>query len=116
MANGKWKILRPIQKIASTIYFRSDWLSAYPFLKSDDIAITFPRGWKVSSLPNPISQDSAPLAYFHKAEINNGSLHIGRILRFDLELVSKDQYQVLRQFFQMVRTHDEQQVVLQPIN
>ena len=92
------------------VYFR------YPYVKSDDIAITFPSGWKVSDMPNSISQDSAPLAYFHKAEVKNGVLHVGRTLRVNLEMVLKNQYQVLRQFFQMVRAQDEQQVVLQTVN
>jgi len=36
------------------------------------------------------------------------------MLREDLFLVEKENYSVLRGFFQFVKTQDEQQVVLQP--
>jgi hypothetical protein len=37
-----------------------------------------------------------------------------RILRNDLWMVSTENYPTLRNFFQLVRTGDEEQVVLQP--
>jgi hypothetical protein len=51
-----------------------------------------------------------------KAEDRAGSLHLTRLLRSDLALVPKENYPALRAFFQLVRTGDEEQVVLQPGN
>ena len=86
----------------------------HPYLKSDDISVTLPLGWSVSSLPNPINQDGKAVAYVLKSENVKGSLHISRTMRSDLLMIGQPQYGLLRQFFQMVRTGDEQQVVLQP--
>ena len=83
-------------------------------MKSDDISITLPLGWKVSSVPAPINQDAKAVVYKLKSDDLKGSLHVSRTLQFDLILLDKDKYGVLRQFFQLVRTGDEEQVVLQP--
>lgn len=86
----------------------------HPYLKSDDISIILPLGWTVSSVPAPINQDAKAALYTVKSENSNGSLHVTRMLKVDLLLLDKDKYGILRQFFQLVRTGDEQQVVLQP--
>jgi hypothetical protein len=86
---------------------------SYPYKISDSITIRFPSGWKVSSTVHPIDQDAETLAYSLKAEGESGLLHINRSLRVDLEMVPTSQYERLRRFFQIVRTLDEQQVVLQ---
>jgi hypothetical protein len=86
----------------------------HPSLKTDDISINLPLGWRVSSLPNPILQDAKAVAYIVKFEDLKGSLHITRTVRTDLLVIGQKQYSLLREFFQMVRTGDEQQVVLQP--
>ena len=51
-----------------------------------------------------------------KAEDKGGTLHLTRNLRSDLMMVPKENYSALRAFFQLVRTGDEEQVVLQPGN
>src|SRR5262252_1978040 len=86
----------------------------HPYLKADDISITLPLGWKVSSVPAPVNQDAKAVAYTIKSEDMRGSLHIRRTLRNDLGIVKQEQFNLLRQFFQFVRSGDEQQVVLQP--
>jgi hypothetical protein len=48
------------------------------------------------------------------AEDKSGTLHLTRTLRSDLGMVPKENYPALRTFFQLVRTGDEEQVVLQP--
>jgi hypothetical protein len=90
------------------LYFR------HPYLKSDEITVTLPLGWSIGSVPAPINQDAKAVMYTVKSENNKGSLHLSRTLRVDLLLLDKDKYSILRQFFQLVRTGDEQQVVLQP--
>ena len=44
----------------------------------------------------------------------SGSIHISRTLRSDLMMIPKENYLALRGFFQVVRTGDEEQIVLQP--
>lgn len=86
----------------------------FPFKKVDDVTIQLPLDWKVSSLPKSADQDAKAAQYVMKVENNNGTLHIRRELRCDLMLVPKETYPVLRRFFEVVRTEDDQQIVLQP--
>lgn len=90
-------------------------ISTHPYLKSDEITVTLPLGWKVASVPAPVNQDAKAVVYTLKAEDSQGVLHINRTLRVDLLWLEQDKYRILRNFFQLVRTGDEQQVVLQPI-
>ncbi len=86
----------------------------FPFQKIDEVSIDLPLGWQVGSVPKPVDQDAKAVQYTLKAEANNGSLHFKRTLRSDLFLVPADKYPVLRTFYQLVRSGDEQQIVLQP--
>jgi len=88
----------------------------YPYRKVDDVTIELPLSWKLSSLAKPVDQDVKAAAYGMKAEEKGGSLHLTRNLRSDLMMVPKENYPALRAFFQLVRTGDEEQVVLQPGN
>jgi hypothetical protein len=85
------------------------------YLRSDKVTVTLPLGWKVTTVPAPVNQDAKAVAYTVKAEDNQGVLHLSRTLRNELVWLDKAKYGVLRNFFQLVRTGDEQQVVLQPI-
>ena len=91
-----------------SVYFR------YPYEKNDSISIELPLGWKIGSLPAPQNQDAKAAVYVLNAENKNGTLQLTRTLRSDLFIVPKENYSALRQFFQVVRTGDEEQVVLQP--
>ncbi len=86
----------------------------HSYLKSDDITVNLPLGWAIGSVPAPINQDAKAAFYGVKSDGSSGSLHLSRTLRMDLLWLPQDKYSVLRQFFQIVRTGDEQQVVLQP--
>lgn len=87
---------------------------SYPFKKVDDLTIELPLDWRVGSLPKPMDHDAKAAEYTLKVENKNGTLHIQRELRFDLLMVPKESYPVLRNFFAAVRTQDEQPIVLQP--
>lgn len=87
---------------------------AFPFQKVDDVSIELPLGWQVGSVPKPVDQDAKAVQYTLKAEGNNASLHFKRTLRSDLFIVPADKYSVLQTFYQLVRSGDEQQIVLQP--
>jgi len=90
------------------VYFR------YPYSSVDDLTFTLPLGWKVATLPKDLDRDAKALQYTLKVENKDGSVHVQRTLRCDVVLVAKDNYSILRNFYQLVKTQDEQQVVLQP--
>jgi hypothetical protein len=86
----------------------------YLFEKTDDVHIELPLGWQISSLPQPQNTDAKVMAYTLKVENEKGSLHFERHLRSGLTFLDQKYYSALRNFYQAVRTGDEQQVVLQP--
>ena len=86
----------------------------FPFQRVDDVSIALPLGWQISTLPAPQKEDAHILAYTIQAENNKGTLHLQRTLNFDVLLLEQKYYASLRNFFQVVRTDDEQQVILQP--
>lgn len=86
----------------------------YPLEKDDDITVALPAGWQVSSLPKDIVQDSRVVVYSLKAEDQKTSVHITRKLSSDILLMDPKYYLSLRNFYQGVRTADEQQILLQP--
>ncbi len=91
------------------IYFR------FPFEKLDDVTIALPVGWQVNSLPPEQDEGSSnAVGYTLKVENNKQTLHLTRKLRVDLLLLEAKYYPALRNFFQVVRKGDEQQIVLQP--
>jgi len=85
----------------------------YPYRKDEDVSIVLPPKWNVTSTPQPVNQDGKAVAYILKPETGNGSLRISRTVRVDLIGVNVKNYGTLRQYFQIVRTGDEQQAVLQ---
>lgn len=86
----------------------------YPFEKMDDVTIELPTEWRISSMPSPQSKDGHVVAYDLKVEDNKGALHLTRKLSVDVLLLEPKYYPALRNFFQLVRTGDEEQIVLQP--
>lgn len=86
----------------------------FPSEKVDDLTITLPAGWQVSSLPPAQDADVKAAEYVIKAENDKETLRVSRKLRLDLILLDAKYYPTLRNFFQIVRKGDEQQIVLQP--
>jgi hypothetical protein len=88
----------------------------YPSEKLDDVTITLPPGWQVSSTPPEQiqGQKDSVVGYELKAETGQGTVHLTRKLRLDVILLDTKYYATLRNFFQTVRKGDEQQIVLQP--
>jgi len=68
----------------------------------------------VQSLPQPQTQDGHVVAYELKAEKGANSLHVTRKVTVDFMLMETKYYTALRSFFQVMRTGDEEQIVLQP--
>jgi hypothetical protein len=86
----------------------------FPFQKLDDVTVDLPLGWLVSSAPPPQDQSAKVVAYTLKVDHDGGALHWTRTLNVDLLLIDTKYYPALRNFFQVVRTGDEAQIVLQP--
>jgi hypothetical protein len=86
----------------------------YPYEKMDDVTIELPAGWKVNNLPPPQTQDAHIIVYSLKAESDSATVHVVRKLNFDVLILEQKYYSALRNFFQVVRTGDEEQILLQP--
>ena len=86
----------------------------YPHEKADDITVELPPGWQVSSAPTPQNRDGHVVLYTLKVEQSAGTLRLTRKLTIDVLLLEQKYYAALRNFFQVVRTGDAEQIVLQP--
>jgi hypothetical protein len=87
---------------------------AFPFERVDDVTIDLPAGWQVQSLPKPQNEDGHVMAYESNVEKGTGSLHLSRKFWVDILMLEPKYYPALRNFFQVVRSGDEEQIVLQP--
>ena len=83
--------------------------------KKDDITIQLPHGWQVSNLPQEQSKTGKVVGYAMKVENQNGKLRLTRTLDVSFLIMGTQYYTALRNYFQQVRTSDEQQIVLQPV-
>jgi hypothetical protein len=86
----------------------------YPHEKAEDVTIELPPGWKVSSVPQAQDQDGHTVRYSLKVEQSPGTLRLTRKLSIDILQLDPKYYAALRSFFQVVRTGDSEQIVLQP--
>ena len=86
----------------------------YPHEKADDVTVELPPGWQVSSVPPPQNQDAHVIRYTLNVEKNPGTLRLTRKLSIEILLLEPKYYPALRDFFQVVRTGDGEQIVLQP--
>lgn len=86
----------------------------YPDQKKDDVTVELPSGWTVSSAPASVDKNAKAAEYTLTVDDKKNEVHITRTVRSDLFLVPKDTYPALRSFYQVVRSGDEQQIVLQP--
>lgn len=87
----------------------------YLFEKTDDVRIELPLGWQVSSLPQPQHNDAKVLAYSLKVDNEKNALHLERHLKSSLTYLEQKYYAALRNFYQSVRSGDDEQIVLQPM-
>ncbi len=87
---------------------------AYPHQKVDDMTVDLPPGWQVSSVPPAQNKDGHIILYSMKVDNNPGTLRLTRKLSVDILLLEPKYYAALRNFFQVVRTGDAEQIVLQP--
>ena len=86
----------------------------FPFQRADEVSVELPLGWQISTTPSPANIDAKAVVYNLRAANDKGTLHLSRTLNVDLLFIPVEQYDNLRKIFQLVRTADEQQVILQP--
>lgn len=86
----------------------------HPWQVSDNIIIDLPLGWQISTVPKTQTIDAKAITYTLDAKNDKGTLHLNRVLNVDITLLPLQNYPTLRQIFQIVRTTDEQQVILLP--
>lgn len=86
----------------------------YPYEKVDDVTIELPAGWEVESVPPPQAKDAHIVTYSMKVEKGDAVLHLTRKLSLDFLLLEQKYYTALRNFFEIVRTDDDQQILLKP--
>jgi hypothetical protein len=85
---------------------------SFPHQSEDDVTIDLPAGWQVSSVPQARSTDLKVVNYKVAVEKVSGSLHLTRELSVKLLVLESKFYDSLREFFQTVRTGDEEQIVI----
>jgi Domain of Unknown Function with PDB structure (DUF3857) len=78
----------------------------------DDVSIELPAGLKPSSLPPAHAIEEAAFAYKTTYESTDSSVHLQRSLRLDMTLVATKFYGTVQEFFQKVRSADEEQAVI----
>jgi Domain of Unknown Function with PDB structure (DUF3857) len=86
----------------------------HPYSTVDDLTFELPAGWKVETLPKDLDRDAKALQYTLKVENKEGAVHVQRLLRCEVVMIPKDKYSILRNFYQLVKTQDEQQAILLP--
>ncbi len=85
----------------------------YPFHKFDDVTIELPPGWHVTGLPSPRMRDGGVVLYSLDLQKEGNTIHLTRKLSMDFLLLEQKYYPALRNFFQTVRTADEQGIVIE---
>ena len=76
----------------------------FPSEKVDDVSISLPLGWQVSSLPSAQDKDSKVVRYVLKAENDKSTLHLNRHLIVDLLLLG---CQVLSRFAEFLSVGED---------
>ena len=85
---------------------------AFPYQQQDDLSIALPPGWQVTNLPPGATADLQVANYSLKVESEAAALHVRREFNSNMVLLKAKYYEQLRDFYQSVRSGDEQQVVL----
>ena len=86
----------------------------FPFQRADDVSIDLPLGWEITTVPEQQKLDAKAITYVLEAKNNKGTLHLNRVLNVDVLLLPTKNYANLRKIFQVVRTGDEEQIILRP--
>ena len=85
---------------------------SYPYTDADETTIALPLGWQIYSQPQEQHLDAKACRYDLTTEKKTGSVRVSRHLMMNLQLVDVKYYSPLHDFFQKVRTGDDQQILL----
>lgn len=97
-----------VQDRVHPIYFH------YPEVVEDNISIALPAGWQVASMPKPHGENIAITEFNSNVEYKNDAVQVERRLSIDGIYLPLKYYPALREFYQNVRSNDEEQIVLVP--
>jgi len=104
---GQQKRVFEHDRRVQSIYFE------HPSADVDDISIVLPQGVRPAALPEAINQIQPDLIGFTtKVDAQPGRLHLARNLSNDIVLLDVRNYPPLQSFFRMIRTVDEEPIVL----
>jgi hypothetical protein len=81
---------------------------------ADDVTVELPANWQLSSAPQPRKDNRNVVVYSMSAEGENGVLHLKRELNVNTVMVRVKSHGSLMDFYESVRTGDEEQVILTP--
>jgi hypothetical protein len=85
----------------------------YPYEKVDDLVIHIPLGYKVQAVPNPQKISPGPVSYEISAAQQSDGVEVKRQLMVSGIRYAKESYPGLRNFFSVVKSNDDAQVMLQ---
>ena len=85
----------------------------YPYEKVDDLVIHIPLGYKVQAVPNPQKISPGPVSYEISAAQQSAGVEVKRQLMVSGIRYAKESYPGLRNFFSVVKSNDDAQVMLQ---
>ncbi len=86
----------------------------FPYEEVDDLSIALPAGWQVVSTPAEKTRDEKLLVYSLHADDKKTAVHVSRDLKVNVVLLDSKYYAALRNFYEFIRTADDEQIVLQP--
>jgi hypothetical protein len=86
----------------------------FPYQHTDEVTIELPPGWQVTSVPKARTADIAVAKYNSSAQATGGTLTMKRELVLNTIFVKHQYYADVRDFFQAVRSGDEDQIVITP--
>jgi transglutaminase-like putative cysteine protease len=84
----------------------------YPWESYEEVKLTLPDGAQIEALPSGVKVPAGTTLYESMAEKKENALQFHRTLKMGAYYVQQTAYPSLRQFYERVRTGDEQQAVL----
>ena len=87
----------------------------YPYERYEEITMALPPDWQIESLPSRTILDRGAAFYESSVEKQGNLLRLKRTIKMQFYYLPADRYLVLRRFFDEVRTGDEQQAILKPV-
>jgi transglutaminase-like putative cysteine protease len=88
----------------------------YPWESYEQVKLAIPDGFQVESLPGNTKIDRGRTTYESSSSRQGSILQLNRTMKMAAYYVPLDKYPLLKQFYELIRAGDEQQVVLKPVS